>query len=101
MFTRCSSEAVTFHQTQQEILWKNLSLVDTHDDILQAIKFGVLSLETDRDDVEPIQFSPLLTSAAYEQQTMLGWGSFLCGRISTKWQVAYAGGQESSGKSSL
>ena len=97
----CSSpDVVAFRQGPQDILWKQLSLIDTPDDILQAIQLGIAHLGTVRDDYESINFSSSFISAAHQQQTNLGWEAFLRGRISSEWQIAFTAGQPSN-KSSI
>jgi hypothetical protein len=83
-----ADQAKTFRLTQQRILWKHLELIDTPDEILQAIQSGILHLEGS--NLTPRQFSAPVT-AAYRAQILLGWEPFLRGRISSSWRTVFSG----------
>jgi hypothetical protein len=82
VFTCQSPEVVEFCTQQQEILWKNLSLIQTLDEVLAALKLGILSLNqvSPPDDTSPPVFL---------HQSQIGWEAFLRGRISFMWQLAF------------
>jgi hypothetical protein len=82
-----STEVAAFRLTQQEILWQQLSNVNTPEVILQAIKTGVLGLGKSQG---PVSTSLPLVTEAVEHQFTLGWEAFLRGRISCKWRTAYS-----------
>lgn len=88
VFTCPSSNTRTFRSVQQNILWGQLSMADTPDEVQQAIQIGVLSLE--RSNLSDPELSPL-TRKAFNHQTIIGWSAFLRGRISKYWCAAYAG----------
>jgi hypothetical protein len=82
VFTCQSPEVAEFRTKQQEILWHNLSLIQTPDEILDAIKLGILSLNrepTSKDTCPPV----------FQHQSRLGWEAFLRGRISFMWRSAF------------
>jgi len=98
MLTCPSPEVATFRLQQQEILWSNLTLLNTPTMLLDAIKFGIITL-----GVNPTARLPpaleCLSEEAFQHQTSLGWEAFHRGRISSKWQLAYSGDSETSKQS--
>jgi len=88
VFTCPERTVATFRNQQQEVLWANLRLIDTPTSLLTAIQQGVKSQEV----LSAVQSQdhPPLVLAAYSHQETLGWEAFLRGRISSKWQLAYA-----------
>jgi hypothetical protein len=90
----CSSPKVTaFRSRQQDILWKNLALLNTPPLVLEGIKWGIMNQGSSSLEKSPSSSDPLVVEA-YHHQTSLGWEAFLRGRISNKWKVAYMGERE-------
>jgi hypothetical protein len=91
VFTCPERTVATFCNQQQEVLWANLRLIDTPTSLLTAIQQGVKSQEV----LSAVQSQdhPPLVLAAYSHQETLGWEAFLHGRLSSKWQLAYAADQ--------
>jgi hypothetical protein len=87
LFACSSPDVVEFRRKQQNVLWSQLDLINTPDDIVQAIKCGVLGFEPNTSPQPP----PPSCSTVFEDQTSLGWDAFLHGRISCSWQLAFNG----------
>jgi hypothetical protein len=83
-----ASSAKTFRSNQQQILWKQLELINTPDEVQQAIQSGILHLEQGNPTHSTFS-NPV--SAAYQAQQLLGWEPFLRGRISSSWRIAFSG----------
>jgi hypothetical protein len=88
VFTCPECTVTTFRDQQQEVLWANLRLIDTPSSLLTAIQQGIKSQEV-LPSVQSKDHPPLVLEA-YSHQETLGWEAFLRGRISSKWQLAYA-----------
>jgi hypothetical protein len=83
----CPSETMTaFRMTQQEILRKHLDLINTPQNLIQAIQLGIQTLARE----SPIAPTSPTISIAFHAQTELGWGAFLRGRISSSWRNAFS-----------
>jgi len=93
MLTCSSPEVTAFRSRQQDILWRNLALINTPSLVLEAIKLGILSQENSSPEQLPPSSDPLVVEAVHHQ-TSLGWEAFLRGRISNTWQAAYLGDKD-------
>jgi hypothetical protein len=88
VFTCSSSEVVDYRSKQKQILWHALSLLNTPDDIVVAIKRGLQVVgEEPPNSLSQIPLPPN-AMMAYDAQTSLGWSAFLRGRISVEWRAA-------------
>jgi hypothetical protein len=86
-----SHDTKFFRLSQQEILWKQLTLINTPEEVKIAIQSGVQSIEG---ALQTPTFSSNLVTLAFVNQTTLGWEPFLRGRISYSWQAAFNGDDE-------
>jgi len=93
MLTCSSTEVIAFQSRQQDILWKNLALLNTPSLVLEVIKLGILNQGNSSPEQLPSSSDPLVVEA-YHHQTSLGWEAFLRGRISNTWQAAFLGKKE-------
>lgn len=92
-----SSDTVSFRSKQQEILWHQMTLCNTPDDLILAFKLGVSSMEQ---ETSIPSFTSESISTAFQDQATLGWEPFLRGRISLRWRSAFATSDDSCSNSS-
>jgi len=93
VFTCPSPEVAGFCNKKQEILWTNLSLINTPENVLHSIKAGIIGLASTQscDDFIP----------AFHHQTQLGWEVLLRGRISFMWRTAFCSASDYDAKPNL
>ncbi len=100
----CPNKEVTRHRKhQQVILWKTLLAIHTPPQTLASIRNGILMCSTAPTPCNDTLSATSVTTTsmrignphlstiqeAFQQQSgELGWGNFLCGRISSRWRVA-------------
>jgi hypothetical protein len=90
MLTCPAPEVATFRLQQQDILWNNLTLLNTPPQLLDALKLGITTPRGTSRDWTPPQLEGL-SEDAFQHQTTLSWEAFHRGRISNKWQLAFSG----------
>jgi len=83
-----SPDTTAFRLKQQEVLWHQLTLLNTPDEVQTAIQSGIKNLEG---PIDIPTFTSKTVSSAFIDQSILGWEPFLRGRISYQWRAAFDG----------
>jgi hypothetical protein len=83
-----SPDTTVFRLNQQEVLWNQLTLINTPEEVQTAIQSGIKTLEG---TIDTQIFTSKTVTSAFADQSILGWEPFLRGRISHQWQAAFDG----------